>query len=275
MTVMRGRARIIQTTRDAVEWPKLEGGNSQYTSAVRVTWIDAVPASSDVAETNPTFGTIKIPVNTVMAETYVGRNYLEDSAVDIPGLLSELFSESMAMDEDTQFLVGVGSNAPKGILGNRSGAEYTPDDGIATVNSGNASLLEPDGIFDLVYGLQSQYRGNAVLVGATATHKAVRKFKDGESRYLWENSLKVGEPARLLGYPFYESESMPAVAANAYPLIFFDPRGYIIADRVGMTIERVTDTQTVGRNRVAFFARRRFGGQVAEPWRFVAQKVST
>ncbi|KKK80956.1 hypothetical protein LCGC14_2818300, partial [marine sediment metagenome] len=37
LAVVRSRARVVQTIRDAAEWPKVEGGNSQYTSAVRVT----------------------------------------------------------------------------------------------------------------------------------------------------------------------------------------------------------------------------------------------
>ena len=37
---VRGRCRVITTTRDAVEWPRLEGGNSQYTSAVPLKWVD-------------------------------------------------------------------------------------------------------------------------------------------------------------------------------------------------------------------------------------------
>lgn len=274
LTVVRGRARVVNTTRDAIEWPRLMGGDSRYTSAVRVTWIDEVPASASGAESNPTFGTLRIPVNTQMIRTDVSKNLLEDTAIDIGSLLAQLYSEAMAIDEDQMFLSGVGGATPKGVLGNRSGAELTPDDGIGNVVSGNASLLEPDGLIDLVYGLNVQYRGNAVLVGATATHAAIRKMKDGNSDYLWARGLQPGEPPTLLNYPFYESEAMPAVAANAYPLIFGDWRGYVIADRIGMTISRVEDTTTTGQNKVAFFARRRLGGGVVEPFRFMAQKVA-
>lgn len=275
LTVVRGRARTVNTTRDAVEWPRLMGGDARYTSAVRVTWIDEVPADATGAESNPTFGTLRIPVNTQMIRTDVSKNLLEDSAIDIGMLLAELYSEAMAIDEDEMFLTGVGGATPKGVLGNRSGAEKTPDDGIGYKASGVAAALDPDGLIDLVYGLDTQYRGNAVLVGATATHASIRKMKDGESNYLWARGLAVGEPATLLNYPFYESEAMPAIAANAYPLIFGDFRGYVIADRIGMTIDRVTDTTTTGQNKVAFFARRRLGGGVVEPFRFKAQKVAT
>lgn len=274
LTVVRGRARQVQTIRDAAEWPKLEGGDSQYTSAVRVTWVDELPASATEAETNPTFGMYRIPVHTVMARTDVSRNMLEDTPFNMLMVLAELFAEAMAIDEDTQFLTGTGTGRPRGILGKRSGANETPEDGIDAVNSGAAAALTADGLVDLVYGLHAQYRGNAVHIGARATHRDVRKLKDGIGDYLWERGLKFGEPPTLLGYPYLESESMPAIAANNYPQVFGDLAGYLIVDRVGMAIQRVEDTTTVGGNKVALFARRRLGGQVVEPWRFQAQKVS-
>jgi len=274
ITIVRGRARQVRTIRDAAEWPKLEGGNSQYTSAVRVTWVDEVPTNASGAITNPTWGMYRIPVHTVMARTDLSRNLVEDSAFNLLNVVAELFAEAMAIDEDEKFLKGVGGGSPKGVLGNRSGAEATPEDGIEAVNSGAAANLTADGLIDLAYGLHSQYRGNAIFAGARLTHRDVRKLKDGFGDYLWQRGIAAGEPATLLGYPFLESESIPSVAANSYPVIFGDFRGYMIVDRVGMSVERAEDTTTKGTNTVALFARRRLGGQVIEPWRFQAQKVS-
>jgi HK97 family phage major capsid protein len=275
LTVFRQYARVITTVRDAVEWPKLEGGGAQYTSAVRVTWVDEIPSSATVAETNPTWGMLRVPVHTVMARTDISRNLLEDSAFNLLDVMADLFAEAMAIDEDNQFATGRGGGVPRGILAKGTTTEPAPETGVAAVASGEASTLTPDGIKDLYYNLHSQYRGNAVFVGARTTHRDIRKLKDGESRYLWEDSIQRGEPPLLLGAPFYETESVPTVGANKYPLIWGDLRGYLIADRVGMSIERVTDTTTVGTNKVALFARRRLGGQVIEPWRLHAQKVAT
>lgn len=276
LTVVRQNgAMSVTTIRDAVEWPKLEGGNSRYTSAVRVTWVDEIPASATTAETNPTFGINRIPVNTAMARTDLSKNLLEDSAFNLIAVLTRLFAEAMAIDEDEQFLIGTGGGRPRGILGNRSGAEATPEDGVSTVNSGNASALTADGLLNLAYGLHSQYRPGAVFVGARNTQRDVRKLKDGNGDYLWAPGLQAGQPMLLLGYPFLESEAMPAIAANAHPVVFGNFGGYMIVDRVGMTVSRVEDTTTHGTNKVALFARRRLGGQVIEPWRFQAHKVST
>lgn len=274
-TIVRRFAQNITTTRDAVEWPKLEGGGEVYTSAVRVTWVDEVPTSATVAQTNFTLGTTRIPVDTVMARLDVSRNLLEDSAIDVPGLVADQFSEAMALDEDTQFLIGVGGGRPYGILGVRDGAAYAPQTGVGYVATGDASLVTADGLIDLVYEPDVQYLQNAILIGNKTTFRAIRKLKDGNSDYLWQKGVERGAPPMVLGYDYYMNQNMPAVAAGAYPLIFGDLRGYMIVDRVGMTIERVADTDTIGKNKVAIFARRRLGGSVIYPWMLKVQKVAT
>ena len=37
----------------------------------------------------------------------------------------------------------------------------------------------------------------------------VRTLKDSDGQYLWQQSLKDGEPERLAGYPVYTSEYAP------------------------------------------------------------------
>jgi HK97 family phage major capsid protein len=273
-TVVRGRARVVTTTRDAVEWPRLEGGTDLYTSAVRVTWVEETPTSATATETNPTFGMLRIPIHTVMARTDLGRNLLEDSAFNLLDVMADLFGEAMAIDEDNQFLTGTGGGRPYGILGDRSGAEAIPVSGVTDVNSGNATLLTADGLIDLTENIADQYKAGAVFAMRRSSRQAIRKLKDGDGKYLWQNSYVAGEPPSLLGYPVTGSESMPAVAANAYPVIFGDLKGYIVADRVGMTVERITDSTLMGQNKIALFARRRLGGQVAEPWRLAAQQCA-
>ncbi len=273
-TVVRQFARQVTTTRDVVEWPKLEGGDERHTSAVRVTWIDEVPDSATVAQTNFTLGTARIPIDTVMARLDISRNLLEDAAINVPSLVSELFAEEMALDEDEQFLIGVGGGRPYGILGVREGAAYAPQTGIGNTTSGDASLLTADGLIDLVYEPDAQYLQNAVMIGNKTTFRSIRKLKDGNSDYLWQAGIERGAPPTVLGYDYHMNQNLQAVAAGAYPLIFGDLRGYVIADRVGMTVERVTDADTVGKNKVAMFTRRRLGGTVVYPWMLKAMKVA-
>lgn len=66
---------------------------------------------------------------------------------------------------------------------------------------------------------------------------------------------------------------MPNVAAGAFPLIFGDLRGYQMVRRIGFSVQVLRELYAeVGQ--IALVGRVRFGGQVTEPWRMRALKVS-
>jgi len=268
---------VITTSSDRVTMPKATGGDSQYTGAVRVTWVDEAPASG-ASLSSWSWGQVAIPIHTVMATIKPSRNLIEDAVFDVAAWLQRQFAQAMAIDEDTKFLVGTGQGCPQGVLNGTAALGAPFDSDVTTVNSGNASALTADGIVDVPYGLGAQYRqAGAVWVMNKATVKTIRKLKDGTSRYLWSNNnegTQQGQPKLLEGYPVTESESMPDVAANTYPIIFADFNGYVVADRIGMSVERYIDSTTAEANTVVFIARRRLGGQVAEGYRFVVQKVA-
>jgi len=270
LTVVRPRATKVATSRDKVEMVKVTGGGSQYPSAVRVTWVDETPTAG-TADTNLTFGLESIPIHTVMAETAVSRNNLEDSVFPLESYLGDKFAEAAAIDEDNRFLTGDGNGSPQGILpdsGNGLSLSYG-------YNDTSTTAVEWDGLINVQYSLDAQYRQNAAWIGEKATYKAIRKLKDGESRYLWQPDQREGQPITLGGFPVLEQEAMPTVGAGTFPMIFGDLGGYLIADRVGMTIERYLDSATARQNLVYFIMRRRLGGQVMESWRFVAYKIHT
>ena len=268
-TVVRPLARVVQTSRDSIEFPVMTGGGDQYRDAVRVTWVDETPTAATAA-TNLTFGLKKVPVHTVMAETFLSRNLVEDAAFNLVAWLSDSFASAQAIDEDNKFLKNDGLGSPQGILlddTNRSTTDINEE------VTGHASALTSDGLIGLVYDIAAQYRQNARFVAARASYKAIRKLKTGDGEYLWERNYQAGQPERLLGYPILEQEGMPSVTATYYPVLFGDFRGYYVVDRVGMSVERYLGGEEARINQVLYIARRRLGGQCMEPWRFAAQRV--
>lgn len=272
-TVMRRRASVDSTSRDTVEIPVSTGGDDQYTSAVRVTWVDEKPAAG-TADTNLTFGMETVMIHTVMAETGFSRNMVEDAAFDIENFLVKKFAESATIDEDNRFLIGTGVGSPQGILPGGSNVI-----GLTRRPSGDADELTWDGLISMTYAIPSRYRQKAVWVGNRFTFEAIAKLKDAISgNYLWTPYQAVGgtdiAPMKLLGYECVEQEAMPSVAAGAFPLIFGDMAGYQIFDRIGMTVERYLDSNTARQNMIMYVMRRRLGGQPTEPWRFAVQQVA-
>lgn len=269
--IFRKYAMQNSTSKDMVEIPTVTGGDTQYTSAVRVTWVKEVPTAGASA-TNLTFGSEQIPIYTCMAETMISNNMLEDAMFDVESYLNRKIAEAAAIDEDNQFLTGNGIGKPQGIL--PGGGNLV---GITEKNSGNSSALTWDGLVGLYYAIPSQYRANARWIASRGTYEAIAKLKDSSGQYLWTPFQFVGgangNPAKLLGNETLEQETMPSVGAGTYPVLFGDLGGYEIYDRVGMTIRRYNDFSTDRVNSTAFVMRRRLGAQLTEKWRWAVQLV--
>jgi HK97 family phage major capsid protein len=274
LATIRSRARVATTGRDIAKWPKLHyTTDDKYTSGVRLTWTGESPATSSVHRvTDPTFGLYTIPVHTAMASMPMSNDLIEDAAFDIMGISSDLLAEAFTLDENNAFINGNGIGRPMGILTQVDG------DGPASVVSGTAATVLPDGIIDLAYALPAQYENGAVWVMAKGTEKVIRKLKDTANNYLWPVWHQAGNfapaPRELIGYPVLRDEFMPAISANAYPVIFGDLRGYLILDRVGLSVQRLTDSAYAELNLTGLLARKRVGGQTIEPWRIKVQKIS-
>ena len=275
LTVVRGRASQMNTSRDRVEFPEATGGDGRFTSPVRTTWVDETPAIGQIASNYVTFGLRGINIHTAMSEAPMSRNFLEDLAFDIEGYLSQKLAESVSLDEDEQFLIGDGVGKPRGILPGLANVH-----GLEEVHSLGASTLTWNGLIALTYGIPAQYRQEAVWLANRTTYQTIAQMQDsGSHNYLWQayqfDGGEAGRTKTLLGYPILESELMPDVAANAFPILFGNLNAYQIIDRLGMTVERFIGAQEARQNLVYFVMRRRLGGDLLEPWKLVTQKVAS
>jgi HK97 family phage major capsid protein len=99
-----------------------------------------------------------------------------------------------------------------------------------------------------------------------STVSAVRKLKDGGGQYIYQPGLyQMSVGSNILGHPIVEATDMPNVGGGLKPVLFGDfRRGYMIVDRVSLSIMRDPFTQAASGN-VRYLARRRVGGQVILP----------
>jgi HK97 family phage major capsid protein len=273
MAEMRGRARIIPTSRDKVSFPLEDySTDDKYTSAMRMTWVDENPSSdseTDSSDNDP--GMLEIYVRTGMAGKKISNNLVEDGAFDILAYVQELLGEAFALGENDAFLTGNGIAKPWGLF-NSNNPQFP-----STVNSGHASQVTADGVLDLFYGLPKQYRNRAAWMFNSQTAKTLRKLKDGQNRYLWDalngGLASRGDQDTLLNKEVVIDEFAPDIAANAYPIAFGDCKGYYVVDRVGMSIQ-VLREKYAERNQIKVLGRKRVGGQIAEKFRFRIQKIA-
>ena len=262
LTAVRGGgARIVQTSSNAIEWLKLTGGGSQYRPAMRGLWGSeaAAPTADDFS-----FGLETINVNTYTYKVPMSQSLIED-ATNIVSIFNGLVTDTLAIDEDTTFLVGDGVGKPRGILPSSANAHS-----LTAVNSGHATELTWAGLKGLRRGVGSQYRSRGSWIANSASALQIETLVDGMARPYFEY---VDSGDMFLRQPFRESESMPDIAASAFPVIYGDMSGYFIVERLGLSVVRFQDSNT-GINAVEFHVRRRIGGNVLEPWKFAVQYVS-
>jgi HK97 family phage major capsid protein len=117
------------------------------------------------------------------------------------------------------------------------------------------------------------YRGDAVWLMNSMTLGVLSQLKDSLGRFLVQPSVMSGQPQMLLGYPVVEAMHMPDIAANSFPVAFTNlKRGYLIVDRVGMSV--LVDPFSNKPN-VQYYARKRLGACVNNSRCIKLMKIAT
>ena len=117
---------------------------------------------------------------------------------------------------------------------------------------------------DLFYSLRAPYRRNSVFIMNDSTVKALRKLKTQNGDYIWQPSVQLGEPDRLLGRPIYTSTFMPGLEAGAKGILFGDLGYYWVADRQGRKFKRLNELYAPT-GQVGFLSSERVDGKLILP----------
>ncbi len=296
LTVMDGRAKTNDTIRDSKKYIKRTGGDDQFIGNVRVNWVEETP-TANANEQDITYSEETISVHTAMATSRVSKNLVDDTAYDISSELSQEWGTAVQITKDNVYIAGNGVGKPQGILIGEDG--LTVAEGVFVKETAGVGVLDFDSLVVLARsGIATQYRqgsrpvpgtlsmvGNQMVIGqgletqagwiaSRATYAAIAELKDLDGQYLWKEfrgNNAVGTPLTLNGFSVWEQEVMPAIAAGVHPLLFGNPGGYEILNRLGMAIQ-VYDVNP-GENIVIYELKFRTGGQVSRPWMLSALKI--
>lgn len=227
-------------------------------------WVSETGSRTET--TSPQFSAVAPPLGTLYAAPQATQNMLDDATFDVEAWLSGEIGEEFARAEGAAFVSGSGVNQPLGMTSGTpvSTADATRAFGtVQYVASGQAAAMPSAGttLMDVVAALKAGYRSNASWVATKKSLLAVRKYNGTDSISFWEPSMQAGTPSMLLGYPVYEAEDFgDSATAGAFPMAFGDfRRGYLITDRVGVTLIRDNLTN---KPHVIFYATKRVGGTV-------------
>lgn len=227
-------------------------------------WVGETDSRTETS--TPQLADVTPPQGEIYAFPFATQRSLDDVFFDVEAWLAEEVATEFALQEGIAFISGDGSDKPKGILNYPTSTDRDGTRAFGTlqvIHTGSASDLGAnpiDVLIDVIYAMKAGHRSQASWLMNSLTVAEVRKIKDDNGQYIWQPSAQAGQPATLHGYPLYEDEAMPDIAADALPIAFGDwRRGYEIVDVMGTRVLRDPYTK---KPYVGFYTTKRVGGGV-------------
>ena len=155
-----------------------------------------------------------------------------------------LLGDGRADLEGTAHALGTGTAQPTGVVTALGG-------GASEISSITTDVFAIDDVYALFDSLPARYRSRATWVANPLIYSLVRQFDTTGGHALWAQ-LGAATPERLLGRPAVDSSYMDGVIdalATNRVLLFGDMSNYVIADRIGLTVEFIPHLFATGANR--------------------------
>lgn len=241
-TIMSAGVHILRTASgEALKFPRLAslGALSQASSRVA--------EKGTIQKSEPTFDSVTLNAFKYGQISQSDREAIQDSVIDIEGLLGEVLGRNMANYLGYDLTLGTGSSQPRGVVTVASSGSNVVTS--ATAQSGK--IQSADELLDIIWKLKPAYRRNGKFLMNDATVLSLRKFKiNGEANnYAFQAGDASGKPDTLMGYPLLTDPNIAAQALNAVSIVFGDMSLYyvrMVADvRVEWSTEYAWDTDLV------------------------------
>lgn len=213
-------------------------------------WV-AETAGRDVTDT-PKLKKKSIHAHEIYAQPKATQSLIDDTEVNIENWLAERVADSFIKLENEAFVTGDGANKPNGFLLNAK---------IEKVEAGSAVNVEM--LLSLINSLDEGYIANASFIMNRKTLSLVQGLKDGDGRFIWNQSLANPLQQTIFGIPVVISSHMPDVEADKLAIALGDFKSaYKIVDRAGINLMRDPYTE---KPFVKFYAVKRVGGDIVNP----------
>lgn len=198
-------------------------------SAGQVSWSFAAEMT-ETSDNAPTFAQPSINIHKAQGFVPISIEAIEDEA-NVAAEVARLLAFGRDTLEATKFISGTGTNEPVGIV--------TALDGTSSeVQTTTSDTFVADDLYLVDNALPARYRMNASWLAHRAIYNYIRGMDSNGGADLWVQ-LSNGVPGQLIGRPVYEAEAMASTpttdAANI--AVYGDFTNYVIADRIGMTVE--------------------------------------
>ncbi|MFG2589056.1 phage major capsid protein [Streptomyces sp. NPDC048438] len=199
-------------------------------SAGAVQWRWAAEGS-EAGDNAPAFGQPTVPVH--KADGFVPISYeAMDDADNVTTEVGKLLAAGKDNLEAAAFATGSGVGQPTGAITALTGTS-------SIVTSTTTDTFASGDVYKVDSALPARYRKNAAWMANRSIYNQVRQFDTAGGSALWER-INADVPPMLLGRRALEAEDMDGTvtaAAENYAMVYGDWDNYVIADRIGMSIE--------------------------------------
>lgn len=234
-------------------------------------WTTEVAAVSN--DTALAFGKRTMAPNMLTKGIKVSIKLLEVATLPAEQIVADRLAYKFAVSQEKAFLTGTGSGQPLGLFTASASGISTGRD-VATDNTSSAFTF--DGLMNAVMSCKQQYRRTGAWVLHRDAVKMARKIKtgiSGDTTYVWQPSVQIGQPDTLLGFPVYESEYAPSTfTTGLYVGLFGDLSKYWIVDQLPYTVQRLVELYA-GTNQVGFIGRMSSDGAPVDELAFARVKL--
>jgi HK97 family phage major capsid protein len=218
---------------------------------------------------NGAFGAVSPKVGRVILGAHklggyipVSTEMLQDSGSNVEGFVRDVGVQAIADLEEAAFTTGSGAAQPEGLFTATSVAGVTIQ-GVTGAASATAAITG-DNLIDVFHTLTRPYRQNSSWLMSDAAVKLVRKLKNTVTGdYIWQPGLQAGQPDRILNRPVLVSEHATAPAVSTKSIVFGDLRKYYIADRIGISMQRLNELGALN-GQVYFLMAKRTDGRLTD-----------
>lgn len=186
-------------------------------------------------------------------------------------LVANRLAYKFAISQEKGFLTGSGANQPLGVFtASNDGIPTTRD--VSTGNNATAPTF--DGLLSAKFGLKGNYWSKAEWIFHRDVLAVIAKLKNGDGDYIWRESVRAGEPDRLLNLPVSMSEYAPnTLTASQYVGVLGDLSQYWIADALDLQVQRLTELYAET-NQMGFIGRMESDGMPVLAEAFVRVKLA-
>ena len=219
------------------------------------TWA-AIAEEATYSDQTPTVGQVSFSLEKSGGLVKVTRELLDDSQINLPALLSQIFQESAGRFEDVGVISGNDTTQYAGVLSNGDVAFYTM--------AGSTAVIAAD-LIGTYYALEAQHRANSTWVMKSTINSLINQIQLTAAGVPGVANITAAPSAFILGRPVVDTDVVSGLGGNITSTekiaIFGDFRQYYIFDRAGFTIRR-NDFENMATDQVGFYASRRGDGQV-------------